>query len=263
MKNTMPAVLALVALLAGASSAGADDTGPKAAGADTTSVSLGLKLWSSTWKEDANFQTGRTADFDNGTGLLVGPTINVRFFKDWFVDVTYLKSLDDFESSNWFTTGDSMKFEDMTHMDAKAGYLIQDPYNSDFRAGFFALYKKIEASASYTNQKAGFGNVNIGTWKLSGPGLGVLVQKQLDQATTLGGNLSYLFLEKEFVYASGALSRFDSNGWSLELTAERIIIKGLSVSLGVEYERFKGEATNGDDFTDSFYGLNGGIRYTF
>lgn len=223
-------------------------------------VSLGLKLWSSSWKETVT-TSGGTRTFKNGTELMAGPSLYGRFWSDWFASATYLTALKDYESSGWYAQGDKMKFE-RSDTDVQAGYLIRDPYN-DLTVGFFVAYKMIDAPASYTNGAAGLNDVGIGTWKLYGPGLGVLAEKHLDAATRLSGSLAYLFLQQEFSFSSGGVNRFDSGGWSFDVAIAHAFTKSISADVGVKYQRFKGEMVNGNDVTDSFYGMTAGIAYMF
>jgi len=248
MKKTMLAGVVLLATLSAAAPVVASEN----------EVSLGLKFWSSTWKETVN-TSGGTRDFKNGTELMVGPALHARFLNDWFATATYLIALGDYESPNWITSGDRMKFE-RTDTEFQAGYLIRDQYN-DLTVGFFVAYKAIDAPASYTDGTAGFSD--IGTWKLSGPGLGVFAEKHLNTSTTLSGSLAYLFLQQEFSYSSGAVSRFDSGGWSFDASVAHAFTERISADVGVRYQRFKGEMVNGNEVTDSFSGLTAGIAYTF
>jgi len=224
-------------------------------------VSLGVQLWSSTWKETVATQGGVSQKFNNGTELMAGPTLRARFLKDWFASITYMKSSGDYESSSWYASGDTMKFE-RTDTDVVAGYLVRDPHN-DLAIGFYGAYKTIEAPAFYTNQYAGLADFAIGTWKLTGPGVGLRMDKRLDETTSLCGNLAYYFLEQEFAFSSGGASRHDSSGWDLEITVAHFFTTALSANIGIRYQRFKGERDNGDDVTNSFSGLTGGIAYTF
>jgi hypothetical protein len=252
MKKTIILVsLALIATLAAATTVFASDT----------TVALGLKLWSNTWKETVKSEGGVSRNFDNGRALMAGPSLGVRFSNDWFAGITYLKALDDYESSDWIVSGDNMKFE-RTDVDLLAGYLLHDPLN-DVKVGFYVEYKTIDAPASYTNEAAGLNNIDAGIWKLRGPGVGVLVEKPLDKSTLLYGNITYLLLEQEFAYASGGVTRFDTIGWALELSVAHTFMKTVSGNVGVKFQRFKGEKDTGDHVTDSFSGLTGGIAYTF
>jgi hypothetical protein len=254
MKKTIPVGIMLIAMLATAMPVVASD-------ASDTKVSLGLKLWSNTWKETVTSEGGSTQKFNNGSEPMVGPSLHVRFWKDWFADITYLTAFGDYESPDWIASGDKMKFE-RTDVDLMAGYLVHDPYNT-LNVGLFVAYKTIDASASYTNQAAGLNNVDVGTWRLGGPGLGVLAEKNLDESTLLYGNIAYLFLEQEFAYSSGGVSRFDTGGWALDVAVAHAFTKAISANVGIKYQRFKGEKDNGDDITDSFSGLTAGIAYTF
>ena len=251
MKKTVPFCIVLIAMLAVATAVHASDN----------EVSLELKLWSNAWKETVRPAKGPSQDLDNGRELMAGPSLNVRFLKDWFAGMTYLSSFGDYESSGWFASGDSMKFK-RTDVDLWAGYLLRDPYN-DVKVGFFVAYKQIKAPATYTNRAAGLNDVDAGTWKLRGPGLGVLVEKNLDETTLLHGSLAYLFLEEEFAFASGAASRFDAGGWNFEASVKHAFTTEISANVGVQFQRVQGERTNGDRVTDSFSGLTAGIGYTF
>jgi hypothetical protein len=250
MKKTIPVGIVLIAILAAAPAVASD-----------TQVSLGLNLWSNTWKESVKSGVGAVRDFDNGRALMAGPSLDVRYSKDWFARITYLKALSDYQSPDWFASGDMMKFK-RTDVDLLAGYLLHDPLN-DVNVGVFAGYKTIDAPASYTNPAAGLINVNAGTWKLRGPGLGALVEKPLDKSTLLYGNLAYLFLEEEFAFSSGSVSRFDTGGWALEVAVAHSFTKAMSVNVGIKFQRFKGDKDNGDHITDSFSGLTAGVAYTF
>lgn len=251
MKKTMQIGVVLVATLVYTTAAVAFEV-------DT--VSLGLKVWANTWKETVEPAAGAAKKFDNGNEPMVGPSLNVSS-KDWFSGITYLKALGDYESSDWFANGDKMKFE-RSDLEFLAGYQLHDRIN-DLKLGFFVEYKRSDAPASYTYPAAGFNDFNAGTWKLEGPGLGLFLEKPLDDWTLLHGNVSYLFLQEEFAFSSGGVSRFDAGGWALEVAVSRSFAKAMSATVGVKYQRFKGEKDNGDDVTVSFSGLTGGISYTF
>jgi len=251
MKKTILVGIAFIATLAAATAVVASDT----------EVSLGLTLWTSTWKETVKQSGGIRRDFDNGMELMSGPTLSVRFSKNWFAGITYLTAFGDYESSDWLARGDKMKFE-RTDVDLLAGYLLHDPLN-DLKIGFFVRYKTIDAPAFYTNEAAGLNNVDVGTWKLKGPGLGVLVEKPLDGSTLLYGNVSYLLLQQEFAFSSSGPSRFDTDGWVLEVALAHAFTKAISANVGINFQRFSGEKDNGDHITDSFSGLTAGIAYTF
>ena len=251
MKKTIPVGIVLIAMLAAATAVCASDT----------TVSLGIKMWANTWKETARQEGGVTRNFDNGSALMTGPSISARFSNNWFAGITYLTALGDYESSGWFATGDKMMFE-RTDLDLLAGYLLHDPLN-DLNFGLFAAYKTIDAPAFYTNGAAGLNNAEVGTWKLRGPGLGVLLEKPLDGATALSASVAYLFLEQEFAFSSGSVSRFDTRGWDLEFSAAHAFTKAISATVGIRFQRFKGDTENGDAITDSFSGLTAGIAYTF
>jgi hypothetical protein len=250
MKKTIPVGIVLIATLVAATAFASD-----------TKVSLGLNLWSNTWKETVKTEGGAVRDFDNGRALMAGPSLDVRYSKDWFARISYLTALSDYQSPDWFASGDTMKFK-RTDVDLMAGYLLHDPLN-DVNVGVFAGYKTIDAPAFYTNRAAGLNNVDAGTWKLRGPGLGVLVEKPLDASTLLYGNLAYLFLQQEFAFSGGSVSRFDTGGWALEVAVAHFFTKAMSVNVGIKYQRFKGDKDNGDNITDSFSGLTAGVAYTF
>ena len=248
MKKITPVGIVLIATLAAATAAASD-----------TKVSLGLNLWSNTWKESVKSEGGAVRDFDNGGTLMVGPSLSVRSSR-LFADINYLVALGDYESPDWFASGDKMKFE-RKDADFLAGYLLHDPLN-DVNAGFFVEYKTIDAPASYTNRAAGLNNVDVGTWKLRGPGLGVLVESHVEESTLLYGRVAYLFLEQEFAFSSGTVSRFDTGGWALEAGVSHAFTKAMSANGGIKFQQFKGK-DNGDHITDSFSGLTAGIAYTF
>lgn len=251
MKKTMLVGIALIATLVAATAAVASDT----------QLSIGLKLWTNTWKETIKKSGGVRQDFDNGSELMSGPTLSVRFSKDWFAGITYLTAPGDYESSDWLASGDKMKFK-RTDVDLLAGYLLHDPFN-DLQFGFFVGYKSIDAPASYSNQAAGLNDVTVGTWRLRGPGVGVLVVKTLDESTLLYGNLAYLLLRQEFAFSGGGESRFDTDGWAFEIALSHAFMREVSANVGIKFQRFNGEKDNGDHIRDSFSGLTAGIAYTF
>ncbi len=250
MKRTIPAAFVLIAAITATPVAASD-----------TKLSLGLKLWANTWKETVEpWQGGGKRTFDNGSEVMAGPSLSARFWKDWFADITYLKAFGDYESPDWFASGDSMKFE-RTDVDFQAGYLVHDAFN-DVNIGFFVAYKTIEAPASYSNQAAGLNDVDAGTWKLWGPGLGVLAEKHLDKSTMLYGNASYLFLEEEFAFFGSGTSRFDSKGFAAEVGVAHSFTDAVSANFGIKYQWIKGDKNNAH-ITDTFSGLTAGIAYTF
>lgn len=251
MKKTILVAIVLIVTFTAATAAVASDL----------KTSFGLKMWANKWEENVKPEGADAKKFDNGTEIMAGPSISVRSGKNWFASVTYLLALDDYGSPDWFESGDQIKFE-RTDLDVMAGYLLRDPFN-DLKIGLFAAYKTIDAPASYTNEAAGINAADVGTWKLRGPGLGVLAEKPLDDSTLLHGNVAYLFLEQEFAFTGGGLTRFDTAGWALEVTVDHFFTDAISADLGVKYQRFKGEKNNGDDVTDSFSGLTAGLTYNF
>ena len=228
MKKAIPAALVLSAALVCATPVVASDT----------ETSLGVRLWSNTWKETISLAGGGSQELNNGTGLMAGPTLQARYGKNWFAAITYLRSLEEYESSNWYADGDKMTF-DRSDLDLQGGYLVRDPLNA-LDAGFFLTYRTVEADASYTNQAAGITDAGIGTWRLSGPGLGILAEKRLDALTFLSGSVTYLMLEQEFAYASGGTSRFDASGWAFEAAVAHAFTGQLSATVGLKYQWVKG-----------------------
>ena len=251
MKKAIPVTIVLIAMLVRAMPVVAADI----------EASLGIKLWSNTWKETISPAEGGSQTINNGRAAMVGPTLEARFWKNWFAGITYLRALDDYESSNWYADDDKMVLE-RRDMDLLAGYLVRDQLNA-FNAGFFLAYKTVDAPASYTNQAAGLTDVGIGRWTLKGPGLGVLAEKRLDATTVLNGSITYLTLEQEFSFYSGGASRFDSNGWAFEAAVAHAFTRSISANVGMKYQWVKGQKLNGDTVKDTFSGLTGGIAYTF
>jgi hypothetical protein len=249
-KSTLVAIM-LVAMLASATPVAASDT----------EVSVGLKLWYNTWRETVKAPSGSEQKFDNGAELMAGPSLDVRYRKDWFASITYLTSLGDYGSSDWFASGDKMRFE-RTDTDLQAGFLLRDQLN-DVTVGFFAAYKAIDAPASYTNGAAGLNEYGIGTWKLTGPGFGMIAEKRLEKATVLFGNAALYFLEQEFTFSSGGVERCNTHGFSAGFGIVHTFMKKIAADVGVKYQRFTGEMVNNSEVTDTFYGLIAGIAYMF
>ena len=64
---------------------------------------------------------------------------------------------------------------------------------------------------TYTNVSGLHEALNDGTWKLKGPGIGILANAPLGKSAALYGNLSFLEVKQEFedALSDGVVVRYD------------------------------------------------------
>jgi len=254
MKRTVLIGTALIAVLFASTTAVAAD------------YTLGLRFWANTWDETVSTQAGTSEKFNNGSALMAGPALNVRFLTNWFADATYLTTLGDYKSSDWLEPGDTMKFK-RSDLDFAIGRTFRPPFlfrpDPDVNIGVYAAYKFIDAPASYTNTGAGLNNFDIGTWRLEGPGLGVRTDIPLTPSTRLYGDLSFFWLKQQFEFSIGGGSQpFSTSGMVFELGVKKTYTPALSADVGMKFMQFEGKESTGDTNRDTFFGLTAGIMYT-
>jgi len=231
------------------------------ASADDTKVTLGVKMWSNKWEEKSEILGGGSSTTDMGSSLMVGPALNIRFPSNWFIGATYLKSTKDYEQKD-AATGDTFAFE-RKDLDLTLGYMFSPQF------GLFFGYKTIDAPATF--KMAGISDFSVGTWKLKGPGIGILGNIPLGESAALYGNLALLKMKQEFVFSdqmaafagSSGIPSYDTVGASLEIGLAMAFTQNLSANIGIKSQSFSGTDEFDTTYTDTFAGLTGGLNFTF
>ncbi len=228
-----------------------------------TSPSLGLKIWGNTWYETVSHPGGGSDDFHNGSATLAGPELAVRTQNRWFVDTYYLFPLNKYESSDWLTPGDTMEFG-QSEFDIRAGREFFFFRLHSVTWAPFLEYKRIDAPTSYTNPSAGLLNIDMGTWKMSGGGVGISATKSFRQGTGIYGSLAFLAMRQEFAFTNGGNSgSFDADGFVFEIGAKQAFSEKFTANLGLKVQQFLGTLSTGDDDRNIFTGFSAGVMYAF
>lgn len=223
-----------------------------AAFADETKVSLGLKAWHNKFEEETD---GQTIDF--GSSLMLGPSLNVRFSNNWFVGASYLVTTKDYETEDFVFVGDELSIS-RDDLDLVAGYMFTPNF------GAFFGYKSITADASYTFTSMGINDVDLLSWELTGPGIGVLGKIPLSDVVALYGNLAFMWMDSTVTFTDGSPSESeDLAGASVEAGVAFSFAERMSANIGVKAQSFSGDDDAGVETTDSFSGLTFGANYTF
>lgn len=217
-------------------------------------VTVGVKTWYNWWTHSITYADSTSKSWDNGSAFMLGPSLNVKFGKV-FLGASYLQSTSNYKAPDWFTTGDTMEFE-RKDIDATVGIMFT-PY-----FGAFIGYKSIDAPMKYTNPPAISGE-SVGSWKLKGPGIGVLGNVPLGSSAALYGNLAFLRVSQEFAYNTGTQSSFDMTGASIELGGAFAIVRHLSSNIGLKYQTFFGDDSAGNTQHQTFYGPVFGLNLSF
>lgn len=219
-------------------------------------ATLGVKSWYNWWEHTVDYSDGTSDSWDNGSSFMIGPSFNLKLGKA-FLGASYLKSTSDYEAPDWNTNGDMMQFE-RKDLDATVGVMFV-PY-----FGIFLGYKSIEAPMSYTNQFGVRDSTKDETWKINGPGIGILANAPLGRSAAIYGNLAFLDLEQEFESATGiSSSSFDMVGVSFELGAAFAFSRVVSSNVGFKYQTLSGDSAAGNTHHQNFYGLTLGVNFTF
>ncbi len=228
-----------------------------------TNPSLGLKIWDNTWYETVTHVGGGSEDFNNGSAILAGPELVVRTQDRWFVDTYYLFPLNKYESSDWLAPGDTMEFS-QSEFDIRAGREFSFFRLHSVTWAPFLEYKRIDARASYTNPSAGLIDVDMGTWKMSGGGAGILATKTFHQGTGIYGSLAFLAMRQEFAFTNGGNpGSFYADGFVFEIGAKQVFSEKFTANLGFKVQQFFGTLSTGDDDRNTFMGFSAGVMYAF
>ncbi len=222
--------------------------------AEGTKVTVGIKAWSNSWEEEVEYNGGGSDTWDNGSSLMIGPSVNLRFENNMFLGASYLVSTKDYESNDWVVIGDSVSFE-REDLDLTVGYMINP------RFGVFVGYKSIEFDATYHLPALGI-DEKIGTVSLKGPGIGILGNIPLSESLALYGNLAIMSLDQKISTDIGSASS-DMTGASFEIGVAFAFSESFSANVGIKSQSFSGDDEFGDTYTETFAGLTFGANYTF
>lgn len=228
-------------------------------------VTIGLKAWDNSWKHTRDNFGGGTQSWNNGSSLMVGPSVNFRFDKG-FLGVSYLQSTSNYKAPDWFTATDTMEFK-RTDLDLTLGVMFTNHF------GAFIGYKSIDAKMQYINAALGADKLDSGSWTLKGPGIGLLGNVSVGDAGALYGNMAWMRVKSQFDYTSdliattysvsGTVEQVDLTGFSLELGFAYAFSQHLSSNLGYKYQTFTGDNEFGDTETHTFNGVTLGLSLTF
>jgi hypothetical protein len=241
-KLTMVLIAALMVMFTGA------------AFAEDTKVTVGIKAWSNSWEEKYEFG-GSTDTYDFGSSLMVGPTINVRFSNNWFVGASYLVTTKDYETNDFVFYGDKLTVS-RSDLDLIAGYMFTPQF------GMFFGYKSISNDAKYTYTPY-LNNESLGSWDLTGPGIGILGNIPLNETIALYGNLALMFMQSKFTYPDGTSDKADLTGASLEIGVAFAFGESFSANLGYKSQSFSGDDDYGGTTTDTFTGPTLAVNWRF
>jgi hypothetical protein len=251
MKTTLPLFLVLFVLCSSTTASG------------ETTAALGLNIWGNTWYETVSHRGGGSDNFRNGSAILAGPDLVIRTQNRWFVDTYYLFPLNKYESSDWLAPGDKMEFSE-SEFDIRVGreftfFLL----HSVTLAPFFE-YKRIDARASYTNPSAGLVDVDMGTWRMSGEGIGLFAKKSFHGGTEIYTSLAFLAMRQEFAFTNGVNSgSFSTSGTVFDIGVKQAFSKKFTTNLGLKVQQFFGTLSTGDNDKNTFAGISAGVMYAF
>jgi hypothetical protein len=196
-------------------------------------VEVGVKFWFNDWTHDVPGLPSTTSD----TTTLFGPTIEVKFPNQVFVEGSYLASTSDYS------------FPDGTHFDRQdlevsIGYMVVPEF------GVLAGYKNSDFKESLTGEKD----------TVYGPLIGIIGIAQVDPYLSFYGKFDYLFTK--FKATGGGLPAFEegSPGWIFEFGVKFAFTREFLGTIGYKYETNKG---NDSSVQDSFSGLTLGALLKF
>jgi hypothetical protein len=218
--------------------------------AEESSFSIGIKGWANSW--ESSFSDGTT--FDNGSALLIGPT--VKFTSGGlFIGASYLATTGDYEANDVLFTGDSLT-QDRQDLDLVIGYMLHP------RFGIMAGYKSISSSADY-DSGAGM-TFHIWDLTIDGPAIGVTANYPFgDSGLVLVGSVSYLSLSAEYDYDpvfSTVDESDDMTGTSIEVSLAYAFTEHASANIGFKAQNLSYDTWDGDE---KFSGLTFGFDYRF
>jgi hypothetical protein len=234
-------IVLLAALLLAVSCGMAFGEEKKEEGAEGVEVEVGLKAWYSYWKNQDPDPTAGTTRFD--PALLVGPAIEVRLPYHFYLEGSYLVSLNDYEYSLF----GAKLTADRKDLDLAVGYRIIP------EVGIFAGYKNVDMDLTVLGFSAGSLN-------LSGPFIGIRGDVPVNEALSVYAVATYLDTESETNVIGEFTTKYDAPGSIFELGVKAAFNKELSGTLGYKVESTKEDVTN---IKDTFSGFTLGVMYAF
>jgi hypothetical protein len=225
-----------------------------AAGESPVNASLGIKSWFNTWRHRVDYADGTSQSWNNGSALMAGPSLNIRIGA-LFLGASYLRSVDDYEASDWDTPGDRMKFG-RKDSDAALGYMFTPAF------GLSLNYKILDAPMTYTAVGGLPDPLGDRTWKLKGPGIGMLAKARIGRSAAFYASLSASDMEQEFESRTGRAESFDVIGASAEIGGAFAFSRSLWSTIGFNYQSFRGDTPDLDTHRHTFYGVTLGLSYT-
>jgi hypothetical protein len=200
---------------------------------ERTEVEAGVKFWINDWTHDVPGFPSITSD----TTTLFGPTIEVKFPNQVFMEGSYLVSTSDYN----FPDGTQFDRQDL---ELSIGYMVVPEF------GVLAGYKNSDFKEQFTGEKD----------TLYGPLIGIIGIAQMDPYLSFYGKFDYLFTK--FKATGGGLPTLeeDSPGWIFEFGVKFAFTREFLGTIGYKYETNEGNDSNVDD---SFSGLTLGALVKF
>jgi opacity protein-like surface antigen len=224
MKRILIGAVAALLLIAGSGAALAQEH---------TEVEAGVKFWFNDWTHDVPGFPSITSD----TTTLFGPTIEVKFPNQVFVEGSYLVSTSDYKFS------DGAQF-DRQDLELSIGYMIVPEF------GVLAGYKNSDFKEKFTGERD----------TVYGPLIGIIGVARMDEYLSFYGKFDYLFTR--FKATGAGLPAFEegSPGWLFEFGVKFAFTREFLGTIAYKYETNTG---NDSSVQDSFSGLILGAMLTF
>ncbi|HSQ78164.1 MAG TPA: outer membrane beta-barrel protein [Nitrospirota bacterium] len=201
---------------------------------ERTEVEVGVKFWFNDWTHDVP-----GASITSDTTALFGPTIEVKFPNQVFVEGSYLVSTSDYDFP------DDTRF-DRQDLELAIGYMIVPGF------GVLAGYKN-----SSFKERAGF-DVGLED-KVYGPLIGVIGIAEVNPYFSFYGKFDYLFTKFKETVAGSAFEE-DNPGWIFEVGVKFGFTREVFGNIGYKYETNEGNDSN---VRDTFSGLTLGALVKF
>lgn len=210
-------------------------------------LSAGLHTWFNSWEQ--KYKSGNSIEADNAV-MMIGPTVSIKN-DNAFAGITILGAASDYKFS--FASGNALSYS-RRDIDLVGGYMFTPKF------GIFVGYKSLTAKQKYSPYYALQTKIDWGTWKLSGPGLGITGHIPLNNTTVFYGRLGIMALKKEWREDENATVSFseDVSGAALELGIAFSLSEKLTANAGIKSQAFVSDNTE-----DAFGGLTLGGNYRF